>query len=181
MPRRSDAHRITPERRRLFLEGIALGKTHTQAARELGVDRRSFYSYRDPDDPLYDPEFAAGFEEAQAAGTAALIEAARQRAVDGTEEPVVSAGKLLGYRKAYSDRLLEFLIKQRDPSFRDNSRLEVTGAGGGPVTVEQRGVSLADVAHVLQAAGALDAIVSGGTPRAALPAASPVLPEPEQR
>jgi len=49
------------------------------------------------------------------------IDSAHERAVDGVEEPLYSAaGKFLGYKTNYSDRLLELLLKADDPTrYRD--------------------------------------------------------------
>lgn len=46
---------------------------------------------------------------------------------------------------------------------RVSEKVEVTGREGGPIQVEDRSASLADVARVLEAAGALAAIHGGGT------------------
>jgi hypothetical protein len=49
------------------------------------------------------------------------VDSAHERAVDGVDEPLYSAaGKFLGYRRNYSDRLLELLLKADDPArYRD--------------------------------------------------------------
>jgi hypothetical protein len=49
------------------------------------------------------------------------VDSAHERAVDGVEEPLYSAaGKFLGYKTNYSDRLLELLLKADDPArYRD--------------------------------------------------------------
>jgi hypothetical protein len=63
----------------------------------------------------------------------------------------------------------------------DRTRLEVTGAEGGPVQIEDRSATLADMARILDASGALVglAVHSRGADRDELPAASEVLPAPE--
>ena len=49
-------------------------------------------------------------------------------------------GEEVGYELTYSDKLLELLLKARDPrQFRENHKLEVTGAEGGPVELFVRG------------------------------------------
>ena len=63
---------------------------------------------------------------------------AYRRAVLGVAEPVYQGGELVGTVQRYSDRLLEFLIRGRRPqTYRDNTRLEVTGANGGKTMVER--------------------------------------------
>jgi hypothetical protein len=50
-----------------------------------------------------------------------------------------------------------FLIKQRDPSYRDNHKIELTGGDGNPieVKVEHTADDLARVASLLAEAGVL--------------------------
>lgn len=45
-------------------------------------------------------------------------------------------GELVGRVPPYRDVLLMFLLKKRDPSYRDSARLEVSGAGDEPIQVE---------------------------------------------
>ncbi len=61
--------------------------------------------------------------------------------MEGTEKPVFgSMGQGLGSGRIgevteYSDSLLMFLIKQRDPSFRDTHRVEHANADGKPLEI----------------------------------------------
>lgn len=48
------------------------------------------------------------------------------------------------------------LLKAYHPAFAERSKLELTGAEGGPIAVEDRSASLHDVKRVLAASGALD-------------------------
>lgn len=72
------------------------------------------------------------------------------------------------------DRANARILKAYHPAFRDSAQLEVTGAGGGPVQIEKREVSLTGVLHVLAEAGALPDELAG--PLRALAAARDVLP-----
>lgn len=133
-----------------------------------------------------DPEFAEQVCQAVEAGTDVLEDEARRRAFEGVEKPVYQGGKLVGTVREYSDTLLIFLLNGRRPEkFRPLSRVEVTGARGGPVEIEDRSASLADVARVLEAVGALTQVahsgvagLGGAAARPALPAAPTVLAEP---
>jgi hypothetical protein len=57
------------------------------------------------------------------------LDAAHERAVDGVDDPIYSAaGKFLGNRKMYSDRLLELLLKADNPDkFSTNHKVGIEG------------------------------------------------------
>lgn len=81
-----------------------------------------------------EPEFFAAWEEAYQAGTEALEDEARRRAVDGWDEPRFYEGEQCGVVRKYSDTLLMFLLKSRDPArFADHTKMELTGKDGGPL------------------------------------------------
>ena len=75
-----------------------------------------------------DPAFAIAWEEAEEMAADALEAEARRRAVEGTQEPLVSAGRIvrdddgrpIAVRR-YSDNLLLALIKARRPPRRERS------------------------------------------------------------
>jgi len=145
---------MTPRVRETFLEAIAAGWTVKHAAERAGSDRRKFYELRTRDD-----DFAAGWEQALEAGTERLEDELHRRATEGYDEDSFDgAGKLIRRVRRYSPALLIFTLKARNPAkYRDiPGRLELTGAGGGPLQVEDRGASLVDVAKVLLEIGALD-------------------------
>jgi very-short-patch-repair endonuclease len=85
-----------------------------EACIAAGVSRKTVYQHR-----ADDPDFAEAWKLAlQDAADLALVEY-RRRALQ------------------QSDRAMEFFIKSRDPeSYRETSRLEVTGENGGPIDVE---------------------------------------------
>lgn len=78
----------------------------SEAARSAGVGRTSLFDWR-RDDPEFDAQVLAAVEE----GTDSLITVARNRA------------------KEKSDLLMIFLLKQRDPSFRDNHQIQIDTGG----------------------------------------------------
>lgn len=95
--------KLTPERRAAFLAVLAEGDSVTSACRVIGVARQSIYALRGRDE-----EFAKDWDDAIEEGTDILEDAARKRAVDG------------------SDTLMIFLLKGRRPNkYRDNAKLEV--------------------------------------------------------
>jgi len=121
--RRRRTPAISAEARAAFLEAVSAGWSVSHAADRADVHRRRFYELAKADG-----EFAAELRDAVQTGTHALEDEARRRAVDGVDEPVFQGGELVGHVRRYSDRLLEFLLKKRDPSYRERS--EVTVAGG---------------------------------------------------
>ncbi len=62
-----------------------------------------------------DPIAENAINEAVAAGTSVLESAMIRRAVKGVKEPIVSGGAIIGYKRKFSDGLLEFALKARDP------------------------------------------------------------------
>lgn len=102
----------------------------TRACKTVDITRTTAYEHRD----LF-PDFAEAWDAAQDLHTATLIEEAQRRAVEGTLEPVFYQGAIAGAKTIYSDSLLMFLIKQRDPSFRDTHRVEHANADGKPLEI----------------------------------------------
>jgi hypothetical protein len=87
----------------------------------------------------------------------------RRRGLEGWFEETYDANGSLVRRVRRTDtNALVTRLKALAPErYRDNARVEVTGRHGGPVEVEDRSASLADVAAVLRAAGALDEVIDG--------------------
>ncbi len=115
----------------------------TAACRAAGIKRRgTIYEWQE-----HDEAFATAFREAELEATDLLEAEARRRAVEGvrTEMPVLYRGRVIQtvIETKYSDTLLIFLLKARAPErFRDNVRLEHTGANGGPIrTAEENPVA----------------------------------------
>src|SRR5829696_1056093 len=120
-----------------FLAYLAEGLSIARAARAVGLSDETFRLLR-----RRDPAFADAFAEAYRCGTDALEEAARRRAVEGVTRavPIVYQGQQVGVRTevAYSDVLLMFLLKARDPArFRDRSER----AGAATPAVDPREVA----------------------------------------
>jgi len=64
-----------------------------------------------------DPEAANRVKQAQLVGWSALETEAYRRAVEGHNEPVYFKGRIVGYRKVYSDGLLQTMLKARVPGY----------------------------------------------------------------
>lgn len=103
------------------MEALAGGASVTAAAAAAGVGRATAYEWRQEDQ-----DFAAEWDAAVEAGTDKLEDEAWRRAVDGVDEPLVSAGVLVTTMRRYSDGLLTTLLKARRPgTYKD--RVEVSG------------------------------------------------------
>jgi hypothetical protein len=101
----------------------------SQAAEEAGIQRRTHYDWL-----AADPEYKARFEASDVIATKALEDEAARRALHGVEEPVWHQGMQCGSVLKYSDRLMEFLLKGRDPAkYGDRFKAEHSGPGGGAI------------------------------------------------
>jgi hypothetical protein len=122
---------MTDERVAKLLACLREGASITSACMQAGVARRTATEWRSSD-----PEFSEAFEESYAIGVEVLEKEAYRRAVDGNERPVFQRGVQIGTERQFSDSLLMFLLKARDPRFRDKATVEMTGKDGGPVQTE---------------------------------------------
>jgi hypothetical protein len=132
-------------KQRAFLASYARCGNISQAAKAAKVGRRDHYDWLNANS-LY----AAAFADAREDAIEALEREARRRAYLGREEPVIYQGELQFKRDKngkrtnipltipkVSDILLMFLLKSMRPNvYRDNAQLQVTGANGGPVSIE---------------------------------------------
>ena len=110
----------------------------SHAARESGVDRRTFYAWRDGPTNKIDG-FAEAWDEALGVGVQYLEDEAVRRAADGVEKPVFYQGEMVATITEYSDQLLKFLLEGRRPDkYRpkaveaNNSEIKITITGGLP-------------------------------------------------
>ncbi len=120
---------VTPEKMEQFLLALADTANVSAAAKKARISRRHMYRLRKDNEDL-----AAAWKEAIALGTAALEDEAARRAMEGTLKPVFYKGTKVGTVREYSDTLLIFLLKARDPEkYADRVKQELTGKGGGPL------------------------------------------------
>ncbi len=81
-------------------------------------------------------DYKIAYEEAQMRATETL-EAEAIRRASGYDEPLVYKGQKTGeYVRKHSDLLLMFLLKKRNPEYRDNFTQNVGIWGGGDVKIE---------------------------------------------
>lgn len=102
------------------------------ACDEVGVDRTTVLRWKNDDEA-----FAREWGKAYDAAIDGLEREAMRRAFEGWEEPVYQGGAMVGTIRKFSDTLLIFLMKGARPGkYRDNARIELTGADGGPVQTQ---------------------------------------------
>jgi hypothetical protein len=125
---------------------LAAFRTHgiiTRACDEIGVDRETVRGWEE-----HDESFSPQYASAKEAVNDIYREAARKRAIDGTESFVVNQGKLVYdpetgqplIERKYSDALLQFVMKAKMPEFREKPQIDITSNGqtvGQGVTLDQ--------------------------------------------
>jgi hypothetical protein len=130
--------KLTLARQERFLKALAETGNITAAVLLAGTSRTRVYELRKVDEA-----FRAGWDEAENTASDRLEAEAWRRAVDGVQEPLVSAGKIvrdddgnpIAIRR-YSDAILTLLLKARRPEkFRERSSVEMSGPGGKPIEV----------------------------------------------
>lgn len=107
---------FTAEKQATFLKALARRGIVAAACRAARVSRTTVYERRRDD-----AEFAAAWEEAEEIAADVLEEEGWRRAHNGTLKPVYYQGDEVGAVREYSDTLLIFLLKSRNPKkFKDN-------------------------------------------------------------
>ena len=107
----------TDEKDMRFFEGLASGLTVKDACAVVGYGRTSVYDWRRDDEA-----FAHAWHMADADSLDVFLKEVDRRGKDGVEEPVFYQGEIVGTIQRYSDALLMFRVKQKDPSYRENAR-----------------------------------------------------------
>lgn len=143
---------LTPDEIERFCQALADGCKVGPGCEAIGISYMTAYRLRQRD-----PAFKLAWDEALKAGVAKLEDEVHRRAFEGDAQPVFDKeGKQTGTKIVYSDVLSMFLLKAHDPNrYRDNAKLELVGAGGGPVEFTDT-----------QLAVRLAAIMAGNTPAA---------------
>jgi hypothetical protein len=136
-----------------------------RALREAGVEgtRGQLRRLLDRDEDLVE-----AIAEARGRSVEVVRDEVKRRAIDGVEEPVYHQGKVVGYVTKYSDRLLEMMARAHAPEYRE--RVEVSGAGGGPLELTSPDLAgaldrftgtIRRLAERAQSGGAVRALESG--------------------
>lgn len=121
----------TPEKRELFLNNLCETGNVSMAAISAAIPRRILYFWRDAD-----AEFAQEWDKAAVIGTKALEDEAVRRGT-GFERPIYWQGKQVGTTTDYSDGLLIFMLKARDPArFKDNYQPPPNADGENAIVIK---------------------------------------------
>lgn len=95
------------------------------AMREIGMHRATWYRWIEED-----PDFAQAVAEAEQEVLDIDKAEVRRRAVEGVDEPVGwFRGEPGGYVRKYSDNLLMFRVKAKDPEYRDRQTVDLNTTG----------------------------------------------------
>ena len=112
----------TPDRQRDFIEALADTGSVEAACKHVNMTTVGAYRIRRLPEGA---SFAKAWEAALDLGVRRLEDVAMERALNGVEEPFYVYGQHVGTRKKYNDRLLMFMLRNRNPE-----RFGV-GVGGG--------------------------------------------------
>lgn len=134
-----------------------------EACRAVGVKRKDVKALRRADEG-----FDEDYRVARGYGTEQILGGMVRLGLEGVEEPVVSAGKIVVYpeghpqagqfvtKRVYDSRALIAMFNGMTPEGKamlaGKLGIEISGPDGGPIKI-QGGVPLADMARVLVAAG----------------------------
>lgn len=136
MARPGRGDKTTQQKKKRLLEIYAKTGIVSYSCKLAGIGRKSFYEWLEKD-----PLFAEQAKEAEKAATERLEKEALRRAVEGVEHKkgVYHAGKKVGTEKVreFSDVLLIFMLKARDPKrYRESRMLELPMPQDGKVTLK---------------------------------------------
>ncbi len=128
LKKRRQGQRMTPKQRieaqAAFLAAYEKTANVLTAAEVTGIDRTLVYYWLE-----HDEHFEFAYNLADSAANMRIEAEIHRRAIEGWEEPLVSAGKRIGTVRKYSDTLLIFYAKKRIPSYREKQQLDVTMPG----------------------------------------------------
>lgn len=139
--------KVTVKARETFLETLSGGWPVAWAAKAAGFERQRFYELRKTD-----KTFASAWAEAIDAGVQVLEKQALEIALNGVLEEVRDGdGNLVTTRRRPDPQMVRFLLQSyKSEVYSEKARVEVTGAGGGPVELaaDYRPTSIADVVRL---------------------------------
>lgn len=103
-----------------FLDALRKVDYRAHACKVVGVPYSAVKRWMESD-----AEFTEAVLEIEELITERCRAAVIKRAVDGVEEPVFYQGVATDTKTVYSDLLLMFELKRRDPKYRDRAQLEI--------------------------------------------------------
>jgi len=125
----------------------------SKACEAIGISRQTAYVERQRNE-----DFAIAWADVEEETTEEMEREAYRRAVEGVEEPMVSAGVHVTSVRKYSDRLLEFMLKARRPEkYRDRVDVKHSGTVERRVKVDLSKLSDEEIEALEQLAAKMDA------------------------
>ena len=118
------------KKRRLLQHYINSGGQVYKSCRFAGIHPQTHYNWL-----ANDPDYKAAYAVAQERSLDVIEQEIIRRGVKGFKEPIIYQGKVTGHVRRYSDNLLMFLAKRRDPLYRDNPQLALGLKAGGDIRV----------------------------------------------
>jgi hypothetical protein len=126
--------RQSGQRKKVFLEHFRVQGNISRTCRAIGLNRSTVYEWQETDD-----QFVHDFRQAEIEATETMEAEAYRRAVEGTAKPVFHQGAQCGTVQEYSDTLLIFMLKARNPAkYREKTESEVTVKGGVTIFLPER-------------------------------------------
>lgn len=152
---RHEAGKATRERwsRERWLAAFEQTLMVSEACRLSGVSRTTVYEERQRNE-----EFALAWADVDARVVERLEAEMFRRAHDGVEKMVVSAGKILGEERQFSDQLLIFALKAKRPDvYRERVDVKHSGRVDRRVRIDLRKLDEEDLAAIERMQAKLDA------------------------
>jgi len=123
--------RLSAKKKDAFLEAYAKTGKFSEAGRIAGCDPTCHNQWL-----IHDPEYPERFKRAEAQSVQILLDEVHRRGVNGVDEPVGwYQGVAGGTVRRYSDNLLMFMTKAKDPRYRDSASVELSSPKGRPLEV----------------------------------------------
>lgn len=127
---RAFEHLDDVKKRRVLQHYVNTGGQVGKSCRLAGISHQTHYNWL-----AADPDYAAAYALAQERSLDVIEQEIIRRGVKGFKEPIIYQGKVTGHVRRYSDNLLMFLAKRRDPLYRDNPQLALGLKAAGDVKI----------------------------------------------
>jgi hypothetical protein len=123
----------TKKNREAFLKALDQKKGNVSDACEaIGIGRTAAYKWKNDVE-----SFAVEWDDVVDKHMDALEGEIYRRAFEGVDKGVYYEGELVVTEKVFSDSLAQFILKAHRPTkYRENSKIEIGGPGGGPLIIE---------------------------------------------
>ncbi len=104
--------KVGSKEKRIILKVLADGWSEQLARKKVCIGLTAFQKFKKAH-----PAFVKKMEEAKWVGVTTLEDAAHKRGVKGVLEPVVSGGRIIAYKRRFSDGLLQKALEVRNPKY----------------------------------------------------------------